>query len=86
MDEELNKFLKELVDKEIDIVIIHHVEGIHLRTGGILKEVTEDLIKLEVEWRYRWWQKKRKGLYVVNRKTCSILSIFVASLPKNRAA
>lgn len=77
MDDEINKLLRNLVGKEIDFTVVHHVEGEHLRSSGILKEVTEGLIKIEIEFKRHWWSRTEKGLYVCNRKTCSLLSIFI---------
>ena len=73
---ELDSVLKTMLGKEIDIVIVHHVEGRHLRTTGILKRFDEHIIELEIEYKDHWFNRKRKGLYVVNRKASSILSLF----------
>lgn len=79
MNEDFESYLRSLIGKKIDITIVHHVEGQHLRTTGVLCEVTDEMIKIEIEYREHWWQRYRKGLYVCNRKTNSLLSIFVSS-------
>lgn len=83
LNDEINNLLGRLIDKEIDFTVVHHVEGTHLRSTGVLREVTDDLMKIEIEYRKHWWSRYKKGLYVCNRKTCSLLSLFIYKPEKN---
>lgn len=74
---ELNKILENLINRKIEITIVHHVEGTHLRTVGILKEITPEIIRIEIDWKEHWYSKKSYGDYIVNRKTSSIMSLFI---------
>lgn len=74
MEEEL----REALNKVIDLTIVHHVEGITRITTGKLIEVTQGLIKLELEWKEHFWSRRTsKAVYICNRKASSVLSICV---------
>jgi len=73
---EFDEILKRLLGKQIEITIVHHIEGRHLRTGGVLKAFDDNTIQMEIEYKDSRFGKKHKGLYVVNRKASSILSVF----------
>ena len=76
--EQIEDILRKSIGKQVDLTIVHHVEGQRLRTTGKLVDVTEDVIKLEIEWRqHRWSLRKKKGVYVCNRKSTSLLSLFI---------
>ena len=79
MVNDIEKELEAAVDKIVDLTIVHHVEGVRRITTGKLLEVTDSLIKMELEYKKHWWSLKTyKGLYICNRKASSILSLFVA--------
>lgn len=75
LEEPLDRELKALVGKEIDITVVHHLEGQHVRTTGKLLEVNDALIKIELEYKDHFWSRSKKGIYICNRKATSILSI-----------
>ena len=76
----IQQVLEEAKGKEIDLVIVHHVEGQHLRTTGKLLDLNEEIIQLELEFREHWYSRKKKAVYTVNRKACSLLSVVVLDL------
>lgn len=73
----IDDVLKQAKGKEIDLTIVHHLESISLRTTGKLVDFNEDLIEMELQYRKRWFSRKKKAAYVVSRKTCSLLSIVI---------
>lgn len=76
--EELDNLLKASIGKIVDITIVHHVEGHHLRTTGKLLEVTDQIIKLEIKYKNHFYSlKEKKMTYVCNRKMCSLLSLTI---------
>lgn len=78
MGEPFDDLLQSYMGKEIDITVVHHVEGVKRTTTGILKEVTPDYLKLILEYKpHRWSLRYKKATYILNRKSCSFLSIVV---------
>jgi len=73
---EFDKILKRNLQKDIDLSIVHHINGRVLVTTGKLLYYDDDIITLEIQWRKHFWHGyKRKAVYVCNRKASSILSI-----------
>lgn len=70
------KILENCIGEEIDITIVHPIEGQRLVTTGILKNVTADDITIMLEYREHWYSwRKKKALYYLNRKAASLLNI-----------
>ena len=75
---DIEELLIEALGKEVDLTIVHHVEGLKRSTTGILKTFNENLIVLEMEWKNHWFSRKTENcLYYLNRKSCSILSVVI---------
>lgn len=78
----MEKILRDSIGKKIEISVIHNVEGISRITMGILKRVTDNLIIMECS-SYRiyrllpFYKKEKKYVYVLNRKSCSLLSLVI---------
>ena len=73
---DIEEVLQSLKGKEIDLTIVHHVEGMKRSTTGKLLEVTENMIQMELEYKDHWFSRKtKKCIYTCNRNTCSLLSI-----------
>lgn len=76
-EQEFDDILRRNVGKEIDITIVHHVEGRSLRTTGKLVHFNDYIIELELTWKEHFYSIfSKKGRYICNRKASSILSIF----------
>lgn len=74
---EFNDLLKKAIGNQIDITVIHHVEGRSLITTGKLIEVTEDYLAIEILYRDHFWSRKIRHVYYLNRNSCSLLSLVV---------
>lgn len=83
--EAIEKELRNALNKIIDITIVHHVEGITRITTGTLLEVTDELIRMKLEWKRHFWSRTNDtAVYICNRKAASILSLCVRETETNR--
>ena len=75
--QQLDKILKDAKGKQIEIIAVHHVYG-NIRASGILREITEDIITIEMEYRIkRLSLRKTPFKFLLNRNAASILSVSI---------
>lgn len=78
MPRNIEEVLKQNINRKIEISTVNPIEGIPRYTKGKLLAVNNEMIVMAVDLgREHKWSKKEKGIYHLNRQSCTLMSLVV---------